>query len=600
MRKQFWTNVRKRIVASARPALALLALAFLPACSSLSGHETFKAIAAFELPAFPKTATPTAEPTCGAAQMTDRPDSPIACDAEPAATPDVTTSAARPEVAEALGTKYTLAHAAPAPPLRPGAAPRESDLLITGSLPGTRATPIHDPRSAPIVHRGPIGLADAVAHAVLTYPEIRANEARLREAKAGIDVSRAALLPSADLRVAAGGNYSGSFEGRAVPYTIASTSADNRFDGGLVLRQLVWDFGAASADVDRAKLLSDSEAFRLREKIDEIAWKTAQTYVKIHEHRALIGLVDETIAAHQNLLRIVIAQEKEGHGTSADVNRVRSRLTDISTIRADVSLNLRGAEDQFERLTRHRPTQLGQVPNYRGRIPARPEVAIEQVLTRNPRLASMQASNRSIEKELEAQRAGNLPKLGLEIDTESKNFRSGIGGRTQMEGRGMLAMRFKLYDGGLAAAQERQIKARMEGAEMLLLNEREQFEADIRQAYRAIDSAMRKGGLLAEGVASARRVKELYIEQFKAGKRTIFELLDGQMAHYTARRAQIESQYEIHKAVIDVLRLTGELTPVLAGQRGVPGNPATPLLTGSTTPRLQSAIAAQTPPRRPK
>ena len=545
-------------------AIGLL-LALLPGCASVRDRVAFDALA--DTPVV--TAAGSDSQACPVANSTETAAIIPPCASQQAEAASGAAPENRQEVAQALGTKYVTASLTLPPSMRPGSSTPPADAsLITGSI-GISQSPTRSANapamSAPVRPAGPISLSDAVAHAVLTYPEIRAREAVLRESKAGIDVSRAAIMPNADLRLAYGGNYSGSFEGRALPYRTATTSVDNRFDGGLSLRLLLWDFGAASADISRARLLSDAESFRLREKIDEIAWRTSQTFVKVHEHRALLALVDETIASHQELLRIVMAQEKEGHGTSADVNRVRSRLTDISAIRADVSLNLLGAEDQFERLTRYQPRRLGPVPNYRTRLPANAELAMSKVLVANPRLAAMQANNRSIEKELEAQRAGNLPRIGFEFDTESKNFRTGMGGRTQMEGRGMVAMRFKLFDGGLAEAQERQIRARREGGEMQLLNEREQLEADIRQAYRAIESAIRKGNLLGEGVSSARRVRELYLEQFKAGRRTIFELLDGQMAFYTARRAQIESQFEVNKAVIDVLRLTGELTRVLAG-----------------------------------
>lgn len=447
-------------------------------------------------------------------------------------------------------------------------------LLVTGSIAPPRAVspasiPPESPARPPARH-GLIRIEDAVARAVLTYPEIRINQTRLLESKAGIDIARSALYPTADARLAVGGNFSGSYEGKAVPYSVASNAGDNRFDGGIILRQLVWDFGAVRADIARARLLSNAEQERLYEKIDEIAWRTAQVYLKILEHRALVALIDETIAAHMRLLKIVAAQEAEGHGTSADSSRIRSRLNDITAVRSDVSLQLGGAEDQFERLTRQRPGRLIAVPDFRASIPGRADAAISVVLARNPRLASLRATTQSIESELDAQRAANKPKFMFELDTESKNFRSGKGGRTQMEGRAMLAMRFKLLDGGLAEAQERQIRNRIETSELTMINERQQLEADIRQAYRAIDSAGAKARLLDEGVSAARRAEELYLEQFKAGKRTVFELLDGQMAVYTARRAQIESRFERQKAVIDILRFTGTLASVLAGKDKAP------------------------------
>jgi outer membrane protein TolC len=137
----------------------------------------------------------------------------------------------------------------------------------------------------------------------------------------------------------------------------------------------------------------------------------------------------------------------------------------------------------------------------------------------------------------------------------------------QAESRAMLAMRYKIMDGGLSAATQQQVLARIEGSEFLYLNEREQIEQDIRQAYRAIDSAGRKFKLVSDGVASARKVRELYLEQFKGGKRTVFELLDSQMSFFTIRRSQIESQYEGERAVYEVLRAIGRLTETLASTR---------------------------------
>jgi outer membrane protein, adhesin transport system len=428
------------------------------------------------------------------------------------------------------------------------------DTVTTGSI---KATGRHEARSG---SRQFSRLEDAVASAVLDFPEIAASKARVREAAAGIGVARAGLFPTADARIAAGANYSGGFEGRSMPYEKASNALDGRFDGGVILRQLLFDFGAVRSDMERAKLLRDAEQMKLVEKIDEIAHRTAQAYLRILEQRSLLSLVDDTIAAHERLLKIVQAHAREGHGTVADVQRVNSRLIDVKAIRSDVSLQLMGAEDQFERLTRGRPGRLGPAPDLSGKIPPGPAAAVQRMLDNNPRLAALQATRRSTEKELDFQRASQLPKFNLEVDTESKNFRNGQLGRTQLEGRAMVAMRYRITDGGLSRATEEQISARIQGHEMTLLNEREQFEADLRQGYRAIDSARRKERLIGEGVASARRVQELYLEQFKGGKRTIFELLDGQMAFYTARRSQIESQYEGRRAVFDILKATGELT----------------------------------------
>ncbi len=407
-------------------------------------------------------------------------------------------------------------------------------------------------------------LSDAVASAVLTFPEIKINEARVREAGAGVGVAEAALYPTLDLRLANGGNFSGTYEGRTIPYDRATNAVDARLDSGLILRQLVYDFGSTSADIDRARFVRDAEKMRLQEKVEDVAHRTSQTYLKVIEHRALLALVDETIATHEELLRVVQAHQSEGHGTAADVQRVNARLVDVRAIRSDVSLQLVAAEDQLSRLTQHLPGKLQPVPDLAREIPNSSTAAITRVLQRNPRLGALQATRQSTQKELESFSASILPRINLEVDSEVKNFRNGPQGRTQAEGRAMMAMRYRLMDGGISAATKDQIAARIAGADFSLLNEREQIEADIRQAYRSIDSAARKMRLVTEGVESAKRVRQLYLEQFKGGKRTVFELLDGQMSYYTIRRSQIENQFEGRRAIFDILKATGDLTAALS------------------------------------
>jgi TolC family type I secretion outer membrane protein len=444
----------------------------------------------------------------------------------------------------------------------PAAAAR---ITATGSV-GASATAAPSPAPAKREQARRLDLTTAVGEALMTYPEIRAYEARVRETRAGVAAARSALMPQGDLRLAVGSNYSGSYEGTTVPYKTSVHAVDGRADGGVILRQLLFDFGAARSDVERAELLRDAEKMRLREKIDDVAGKTAQAYLRAQESRALLGLVDEVIAAHVELARVVAAHAKEGHGTDADVQRVNARLIDVRAIRSDVSLQMSAAQDQLRRLTRVEPGVLAPAPDLRRRVPMTQAGALNMMLANNPRLAAIATTTRSSQKELEAQSASMLPRINLEVDTETKNFRNGPAGRTQAEARAMVAMRYRFLDGGLASANREQILARIEQGEFTYLNEREQMEADLRQAYRAIDSAARKLKLVSDGVSAARRVRELYLEQFKGGKRTVFELLDSQMSFFTIRRSQIENQFEGQRAIFEVLRVTGQLASVLAGR----------------------------------
>jgi outer membrane protein, adhesin transport system len=436
---------------------------------------------------------------------------------------------------------------------------------ITGSI-----TPEPAPQASKrTAVRGQLTLHDAVASALLTHPEIRAAEARIREAKSSVDIASAGLYPQGETRLALGASLGGNSTGRGI-YERANPDGNARADGTVSLRQLLFDFGATRADIERNSYMKDAEKLRLFDKIDEVALKTAQAYLRIMESRALVVLVDETIAAHRRLAGIVQANQREGNGTAADVNRVNSRLTDISAIRSDLSLQLQGAEEQFHRLTKLMPGQLAQAPSLASRLPRQMDEAVSVMKRNNPRIGAMTATARSIEREMDFQRLSQLPKFQLEADGESKNFAALNRNRNEGEAKAMLTMRYKFMDGGLGRSTIEQLHHRREASLYMMQNEDEQTSADIRQAYRAIDSSRRKGRLVAEGVATSRKVQDLYLEQFKAGRRTVFELLDAQMSSFTSRRSFVESRYEGERATFEVLRNIGQLAESLTGTAGGP------------------------------
>ncbi|MGL4634414.1 MAG: TolC family protein [Beijerinckiaceae bacterium] len=439
---------------------------------------------------------------------------------------------------------------------------------VTGSVPAEPEIKASQPRSEPVaVSRRSITLHQAVTQAVLTFPDIKAAEARLWEAKAGIAMSQAGLYPQGDVKLASGGSFGGNAVGKSI-YERANPDANGRVDGSLSLKQLIYDFGAVRADIERTTYIRDAEQLKVLDKVDEIVLKTAQSYLKVLETRALLALVDETVASHRKLALIVQANQREGNGTAADVNRVNSRLTDMHAIRSDVSLQLSGAEEQFQRLTKIAPGSLATAPILKARLPKSPAEAIVLMKRNNPRLGSIRATAQSIQKEFEFQRASQLPKVQLEVDGDSKNYAALNRHKNESEARALITMRYRFMDGGLGNATLDQLTHRREANLYSLQNEDEQTSADIRQAYRAVDSALRKERLVGEGVATSRKVMELYLEQFKAGRRTVFELLDSQMSSFTVRRSEIESRYEGQRATFEILRHSGRLAEAMAQATG--------------------------------
>ena len=125
--------------------------------------------------------------------------------------------------------------------------------------------------------------------------------------------------------------------------------------------------------------------------------------------------------------------------------------------------------------------------------------------------------------------------------------------------RGMLGMRYRLFDGGRRRATERQIDARMLEAELKYRQAYRELVETLDDNAQAIKSSEDKSKFLADSVEAARKVATLYTEQFKVAEKSPFELLDAQQDLYNAERELITNKFDAANATFNNLKLRGTL-----------------------------------------
>lgn len=409
----------------------------------------------------------------------------------------------------------------------------------------------------------PATLRDVIAIAIDRHPQIVAARYRVREALAGIDVAKS------NGKFQLEGYYGvgfGSMAQSLAPLESSILDRDNltnqiRNELTLSGRQLIYDFGATESGVMRAVKLKSSEDYNLAAKIEDIALNVSDAYMRVVESRELSRLNKDNIEALQKIQELVVANQKNGNGTVADVKRVEARLVDAKSVAADTEAELQNAVDRFRRLVKEEPGNLMPTPVLTSFIPKSPSLAIGILPRSSVHLLSIDAAIRGLELELKAKRQGNMPQLVMQMDAISK-FYSGRTNKNEIEARAMLNLSYKFIDGGLSDAQLAQIAARLGQEQQRYDFDRDEAEADLRQFFNAIEAARGKSRSLAEGVDASAKARELYTEQFRGGKRTLFELLDIQTAYFSASRNQIMNFFEEQRSVYSVLKTLGIFTQV--------------------------------------
>ncbi|MEM7778285.1 MAG: TolC family protein [Pseudomonadota bacterium] len=377
-----------------------------------------------------------------------------------------------------------------------------------------------------------MSLREVVEHTLETNPDMGIAAARLDNARFGIDVARAAQRPL--ITVSTGVGLENTYN------EDSSTQGVNRQEAAISVRQPLFDFGARRLEVDRQRDLFSAAERRLERAANDVTLEVAEVYAQILSVDEQIGFAIQNVETHEQIARLVEASEEEGNATVADVERAMSRLEQARTILIDLKSQRENTIEAFVRLTELRPSKLSEIPRL-GNAPAsvdRLPVAVED----NPEVKAIRAEIEAFEKQLQTLRAGGRPTVGVELDANLRNNVGGNSGESQ-DARAMLRFRHTLYDGGLNRASINQINSRLIEAEQRLRRTRKEVEEDIRNNLRNNDTGRNKSSSLNERVAAASKVLELYIEQFKGGERTLFEVLDGQADLFSAQTERSANRY---------------------------------------------------------
>jgi outer membrane protein TolC len=276
-----------------------------------------------------------------------------------------------------------------------------------------------------------------------------------------------------------------------------------------------------------------------------------------------IAITRRNIEAHEAILKIVQSNESNGNSTVADVKRVATRLESARSALIDLTTERTNAADAFRRLTDVEVDRV--VDHVSPRLGGDPARLTQERLDLNPEIAAIQSEIASLKQQLESVRSGGLPNLGVESNYKLGRQMSEPDSTMDRKSYAnvLLSLRVPVLDGGANDSMRHQVAARLEASYLRLDKRRRELAEDARGAQRISVSDKDKSGALVARADAARKVKELYFEQFKDGGRTIFELLDSQVDLVKAETDLVAQDFNRRRARIKTLLLDGTLVATL-------------------------------------
>ncbi|WP_445191922.1 TolC family protein [Sphingomonas sp. Tas61C01] len=404
-------------------------------------------------------------------------------------------------------------------------------------------------------------LRAAIVEALRSNPEIQIALARQDDAKYGVNEAAAGYLPHMDVAIAIGNEFSDP--------QLGSSTMLRRGEGLLSVRQNVWDFGTTINDIKRARATYRSAQWGTREKIEGISYDITTAYLSVLERQKLLALSEQSLAAHQKILKMVTTQNDLGLTTPADVSRAKARAENVQAQIQDRKSALEQAREAFRRLTDHLPGVAVDVPSAAAALPASADAAVAMIADHSPRMAQAVQDRRSIERQRASQTGTFLPKVGV---LAQANWRDDVQGRTgkNSDARVMLTVTYGFLNGGADVAVRNRLSARLREADYELERRRREVEQDLRIDFNALEAARTKTATIESEIAASEKVAQLYTQQFREGRRTVFDLLDSQQSLFDARANLVSNGTAKQLAEFRVLQKLGGLFDLLSEGQKLP------------------------------
>ncbi|MEO0328949.1 MAG: TolC family protein [Pseudomonadota bacterium] len=400
-----------------------------------------------------------------------------------------------------------------------------------------------------------LGFQSVIQHTISTNPDILIVDAQSEDARIGIEIEKTSFLPTLDLSASTG---------RENTYSESKIYENiQRDEVSLVLQQTLYDFGARKNAVKRQEVLHKSAQLRKSDTTEQVTFEVLRAYLNYLRESDLVNSSARNVGAHKDIVKLIGVREEGGDATLADVKKAETRLDTANSQKLENQNRLKDSITTFKRMTELDPSKVKR-PNYLIRR-FNPKVAgnVETAILNNPRLQSISADRESLEYQLKQQKAAMLPEL---FALGEANFKSNAAGDTGVveDVKAMVGLRVRLYDGGKKMRTAEQIEARIMEADARHQKAYRELTAELEQNEQTLTTNRDKSKFLSDSLTSAKKVTQLYSQQFESGSRTPFELLDAQRDLYKAEQEVINHRYDSALAGYNAMRIQGNLVAYLS------------------------------------
>lgn len=383
---------------------------------------------------------------------------------------------------------------------------------------------------------------ETVRQAVLDFPALSGQNARVSNAAARLDALQGSLQPQLSAGVSAGQAVAGNNSGPAA-------------DAYVTVRQLIFDGAATKNRIALTQINQRQLTLELDVLLSSLSRRIATAALDLWERTQLLELAGDDVAAHEVFVQQTRERVTGGTTTESDLLSALSRLADAQSQRAQAVAAQAQARASYIAL-------IGPVPIVSSLPPPLPRLSDEVARNRidtSSQLAVLRMRLAVAWAEVDVARSGRFPGIFLELTGRQTDL---VREDSEFEVFAGFSVDQSIFSGGQQRAREEQAASNLRLAESVFDETEREIRRQLNVALANRSAAEEQAKAAAEAAKANAAVLDAARIQFSIGRRGIVEILDAQRDLTGALAREISLQGIRIRTELEILEMTGDLAVV--------------------------------------
>ncbi len=334
----------------------------------------------------------------------------------------------------------------------------------------------------------------------------------------------------------------------------------------LSLSQLIYDFGATNAAIDRSRIEVTQSTHSLESTRQNLSLEALNAHLNVLRQRRLLRFNQGSIANVKRQMQLEDARVQRGSGLATDVLQAKSQLAGLEATKTRIQGALRNAINRYRAVYNEEPTApqgseaitLPRVPE--DLLPRSLNEAIDIAMEENPQLKATYLGTLITKQNIIETKADEFyPTLSASAERNLKRDEGGTVGGKQ-ETLFMVELSYSLNLGMTATNTLRASELTHDAGVNRYKEEKDLVEEKVRNAWNDLETARLRSQQLSNQTNIASEFLELARRERQLGNRSLIDVLAGETALINATSDAASAEVDVIQAAYRLLTQMGRLT----------------------------------------